>query len=64
MHFFDALFLGIDAYRARDTPCASHGVMVGFGLEGRAGRFAIATEAVLLSFFILGAGAGRPEAAR
>jgi len=58
LHFYDSVFVGLDAYDARDPPYSSHGVMLGFGLEGRAGRWTVVAEAVVvaISFVVLVAG--------
>jgi hypothetical protein len=49
VHVYDTLFLGIDAYAARSDGYKSRGVMVGFGVEGRAGRWVVAIEGALLA---------------
>lgn len=47
VHFFETAFLGVDAYTARDASYTSRGVMFGFGIEGRAGRWAGIAEAAV-----------------
>jgi hypothetical protein len=52
VHVFETAFFGVDAYTARDASYSSRGVMVGFGLEGRAGRWASIAEAAVFSIML------------
>ncbi|NVB80606.1 MAG: hypothetical protein HOV81_19585 [Kofleriaceae bacterium] len=52
VHVFETAFFGVDAYTARDASYTSRGVMFGFGLEGRAGRWASIAEAAVAAIML------------